>query len=1232
MQRRTEEILRGFYSGDEVPIDHTAQDNESIMLKADERQYYYDRYQKLVDRYQKDVDAKGGDDTMIKILEDRLVNSILEAEDKINQIILELKTSHEKKGEKKEGKKEEKKSTLTDKEKREKVVALIKKVRSGSIGPDDNTRIAVTDDELQVSQAIKMKRDHLSAKKKELKAKFNKTSQDSAERKDIESKLADVEKELLAMPTLPFALRKEQFEAMVTYCALCDINNEYLGRGYPNLFSKGAKMDDAPVEYVDARPGVPPARQRIPARSMLAITIASALDPKMEIWLTKEDEKKYGSDSAGMEKYILDKYGSREKLTERCIQDVIAALNNARRSHNADTDERKISRKADFHTCIWGGEGVMLKKGNMHNRLIAKPPVATYYHLIPDAVETFVLEELKKADDATRKAFYNFAFNKYSMNEEVSPADVLKCNAFLDSLKNNPKKLHDYLLGAIEGLPRETQVLPRVPGGHHLFPRAIAELPARIKNGADQLLDVCIRAFKEEKDYAPSLKAKTGILIATHEVIFKDLRERLISERVHRHKEQLTRISEDLARLKRVIDSDKRRGLLAPHYMKSFQEDYLQLMRAELEDECEARFKVLPEDLAAQLLKEFKEGALEIATGLEAPTMPQIQEITKPLEGAFTELYTKINYQIDDITVSLNELDKLYQLRKEGEQKGVKQPPAELKTRGSEISLSEIKASLPALPTMKVIPKDSTPVSWALNFIFLAFEKDPLTQKPVRDVREIGRLIDFMREHFDSLPSTERAAKIDEVLKFIQLYLKEYQIPREGKQEPVPQGKEESERAAARLLLERVFADKGINITHEELKPKKGIIPYAPFMLTRFNKGAVDESLVKTAKKDPRDAEWINAARKIIGSDTAANKLEDVANFVLLSVFSKLQLTELRERDANTLRRLCALYLGVEPLGINDKLAYEPPGGAPLDVRIAHLAAHIDDLIKTLIPVKGLFNQGVISIISNDEAGDIVFKELEKGVEEPCCVRVSFRTPGTPLVMTWVQHDEGLTEYTATTDYLVTDLMQGDTSVEKKDGVVLLKPDFFKHLEPHLKTLINIHEASGASELKSKGVTLTLADQLRYQQQMEKQAAEIEGAIETAKDLEKSGDKVRRARYRFKSKEDEAKEKKGRDAQELDEYALAQQIVESHPEYEGARHATEFESAMPTRVSEAEEADMIEEALKAEEKDKGKVSVAEQITKHREFMADPEVKGKEKEKATERKSPSPRPSGNEDPD
>lgn len=1159
MQTRIDEILRDLPTQEEKELELTGpkqvehvdpRDTENISLNAKERQFFYPRYQKLVDKYQKDVDAKGGVEGTIKIIDDRLVNTILELEDKINVLVDDVKSGKvkidgsTKKADIKD-EKDLKKPALTDTEKHERVKQIVRKVRKDFIGPNHYKKISLSEPEKRVAQQIESKMSALQGEKTRLKKQLNALKPDDETNKaKLTKQIDELSEKILNLPTGPFSLRADQFEAIVAWCALNDIDDEYLRTRrdgdryiYPNVYHKGALDGMHPILFSDSvTPEISAARKTIPPRTMLAFVIAAGLDPKMEVHMTRKELKEFGDDAAGMEKFIAKKYGSRELLNEECITDVISALTNMRRSHNVDMDWMKYAVSKDAHACSGGAEGCILKYGNKHNKLIAKPALTTQYHCIPMAIEDYILDQIKHADDETRKAFYNYAFNKYTMFEPVPAEDEARCQKFLDAILSKKDDVLKYIYANVPGLPMDVEMKDhrdrRFGGFVHRV--QVDKIPDRVKKASNDLLEIYIHGFKDDPGFSIRQETQASMLRVTHEVLCKDLKEKLIRDRIVDYKSKLDKIIEEFKQFKRVIEADKVRGLLAPEYLKNtFTDEDILVTRDQFNDLCAKSFNLELEKLAGQIADEFKKGLLDIQTGSKIPTTVEINEFIAPVKKACEKLLKNIERDISDTAQSLFELEKLYQIA-QTPTGSVKEDKDQKKAApyATDITLNEIQASIPTLPGMRPVQLDSSPESWALRFIYLAFEKDPVKKQFVRDAREISRLIELMQEHFDE----KDVGKIDSVMRHINIYLKEYELPRAPGQEILPEGVEEPERFGARALLQKMFLLKGLDLKNPDVQPPS-LKMKSLLIRTKFSG---DDKLVAMAQKSPINSEWQRAALGILGSGDVKLHFEKFANFMLLTLFSNLGIPDVAASNAKSLRRLCAQYLGIEPLardrtGQPEQLAFFKEGSSEsLTTRLEHLGQHVNAIIRSLKPVAGLFRAGSVSLMNPEESKQSLIALQERGVTGPCCIRVSLRKPEASFSLAWLERNADDKSYGMESEPIETDLEDEDCCFERADeahgGGIQLKNDFYlgvKKLrqednpddpEPNIANFISIGHTLTASapDLKGLGQAFDQQRQAAYVKECQAQSDAIDLAASKMQQQTALGAELRNARPRYR--------------------------------------------------------------------------------------------------------------------
>lgn len=702
-------------------------------------------------------------------------------------------------------------------------------------------------------------------------------------------------------------------------------------------------------------------------RNLLAYYWLAASDAKMEI-----------------DPQSVAECGSHEKAVEASVENFFAMLEEIRRAHNEGAIADNVK---DNPSCIPGTLGRIFLRGSIYNKLTAIP--RSPYPLVPDAISTFILQELDAAHDNIKQAFYAFINFKLMLGDQPNEKEISAINDFIAQLKAKENKVVTHVLRNFadeknpEKRSKETVIIK-------------------------QIFHSDLHTLKDDFQNLDS-----NFVSKMQKISIKGMRNKIINESI-----QATLVSfylnlSDTAifvhAMERELLNESVRRYLSPLYKKS---EKAKAKLAQLKEQFTTTFQ--PASLA---IKDYAERDLDramkervernvIAAAAEHGAIfpnPDEKELTENKNTSSKNFVAAIKAKIQKADQQITHIEQLF---------------TAIDTDTIDIE------TLPSIPYKKLIMNPFIPEkNWAQQFIRIATETDEKGNL-LADERELMRLTRWMVEQFKSA-----SQPILTVMTYINDYLDHYILKAQLNEKTLTEAKKLLEKTFQGIsVIQKDFKDTAAAISDTDSIKYDKLVFTSWFTLSKLiltKKGTISEEKVAEDEDNlplpyytqlafnianiKSDADfvreriahekllknWQQIALRIL-KDKPKDNFVNFFSFVLFSAFFSLKIESLRRLDANNLQWLCKVYLGLKPKPDNQYLPFYPENNSiTLKQRVENLAAHLSMLFTTIKPVSELFQSGYVRMMGRQEANDTL---NEAKHINPFFVRTSYSNP-TALVL-----------------------------------------------------------------------------------------------------------------------------------------------------------------------------------------------------------------------------------------
>ena len=751
---------------------------------------------------------------------------------------------------------------------------------------------------------------------------------------------------------------------------------------------------------------------------LLALQAIAALDPdqtfrpheeaRLNLLPTKEEREQ----------------AKRKRIEESFENDFSYKLYDIAREHSDDNPRYKNDRNTHIPSCPGGafgrtvfasplnavsalGEGSWKAiEAQAREKAAAIGEDINYYDILPQ-IESFIFEELNKANNKTKKAVYYF-YTAYmsgvkepeeKYDEDREEYEQLKKNGeifknFIDSL--NYGKLKDYLATKLSRLPLNddnanlavVQVFSLVTEG--LQPRNL------MKKNFDE-----IYAIQEDRNFIERLKnlgARVSIEESVDELVSRN-------EEVLSYRKKICDISYLSRGLETIIYNEVYRGLLAAYALNQINVSHGSREEKEkfaaISEKIKDKFKFIKEKIEKELkpeIESLKMLAPDLASRMEekATTLPGAEQLE---QSRASGLFEKIRNSCAEKQKEMEKVEHLITL-------------FSALSQGNAAELRNIFGWK---------EKDCSPAAWAKGIADVAFSTKMTLQDRKRELerfnelmkscyseREIKKITLSIGSYFLEKLSDPKNQKLDWQFRKEAIHLLMQAFPAVDLKYQAIIDYADLTKETALILTDKtpvqadeLFETAGLSLVMAELEKKLDGNGKSIFKAKATDSRVYDEHYQK----------WMSIGKKLLhieekpapnlpGIDPKKIKdsgFEQIVHFAVLTVCRNLGLTDIRLKDKQAIEDLCDSFLTTRKPPIIDLRDNSVKDTDTLERRLSRLTTHLSHLVTTLKPLSTLYNTGHVRIMSftNAESVEVLGNNISDIKNGKILFRISMSSPTT---------------------------------------------------------------------------------------------------------------------------------------------------------------------------------------------------------------------------------------------
>lgn len=635
------------------------------------------------------------------------------------------------------------------------------------------------------------------------------------------------------------------------------------------------------------------------------------------------------------------------------------------------------------------------------------------YELIPDYIQGYIVESLSKAPKEVQIAAYQY-LNTKLMGDEPSESHAQNYLLFVESLSNF--------------MNVKTFLLSKEP---------LKDIQKDINSLQDLILKIVQHEMERIKLTSMTL-VDTNFIYLLLDVGFKAIRKiqfvEKISPEILEYRCSLLKLSQEIRAINRLVDNELIRGMLVPEYLKSEEAQENALSYQEIAGLYLNQLVTLSVGVLETAVSKEKEITQDL---VEDTVLPQNQSmnLTKTAVGGMVKetipetskkRFENVNNLIDSVVTKLDILLN---------------PNYSIDT-----IINNVIPLVPAAPGQKQVKYyQRDEMQWAYNLVRILLEED-YQGTLLNDQHEKRKLFDLLEAKFNP---QEIKIIFNKTMTYIQGLTLSPAILRQ---------------------IDRDFCRKhGIDQTWE-LANKF------------FEKDAdliISGSQIQIFRGEQFNLEqykyWKELAKYIIGKDIAKN-IHKLHIFVVLTVLSNLEITQINHSDIGNLMFLCQLYFGIK----GGQVLPFPTSSTDEEVSINGLAGHLSCLLTTLKSFPALVDSGSICFMSSTDAKKIILQHSPE--KEPYLLRMSMSEP-TCIVVSLLKKEGYHKEYKIVPEGIKeTFEIEGQSFnfLDQKEVFSLLEPVFSRMLILGSLPLDVVMSRQHQSKVTDKYMSFKNTQSLRY--------------------------------------------------------------------------------------------------------------------------------------------------------
>lgn len=702
-------------------------------------------------------------------------------------------------------------------------------------------------------------------------------------------------------------------------------------------------------------------------RELLAYYWLAASDPKMgtanipfaDVWKVQLDLDVAKAKEAGQDEKAVNEELCKQYIVGS-IENFIGVVFEIRRAHNEGVLELCLDQ--DNPSCGAGTLGRIILRSSIYNALTAIQTPAP--RLVPREVRVFIASQLENVDI---HAIYRYLSNKLLI-EAVAEADAQVFNQWIAAVEQPEKitELCNYLQKNIYkfNLINNIRTKEHVAGILHFELMNLAQRDAQALPDPDFVNSIISVGEK--------LRGK----------LVGEIEQRLAANQIiSRLRYSIFTLSFEIYGLERLVNNEIIRASLYSNYYTSKEFGPV------------AKYKI--NDFFERLKNRFEPQLHELHNALTNQADRNYAEFN----NLDTEIRERISNQI------LNTSQKLSAVMATLERKLTNLQLLAEQSLNTGI-LQKLSNDLPKYDNKTAYvyyeaKGNTTPQQWATNLLRIAFERDA-NNALINDEHELERILCLLHDKFkDSSVATYRDF-VQRLIAFTNQYFSSMQseITAFWKIKKHALGLlTKAFNKYHNLINSSEFSfEAKLNNINESLDYNTFSLDFSVLFTT--NSANLDDSVsedyqlilgqvINGAFKPNESADlsralWISNALALVG-DAGTTKIPLVDStlihklyqYVLLTVFKNLGLTDIKLSNAKSLLWLCRCYMTCQEREDQTGSRYTPfdlSRNDTVSFRLSKLVEHLSQLLTTLKPVADLFNSGHICILSSSEASAELYK------------------------------------------------------------------------------------------------------------------------------------------------------------------------------------------------------------------------------------------------------------------